>query len=392
MPPERQFVTLSEALTWIAFGVSMDGDQLHEVLSQERFGEHDSQKAIKNAVRLLTEIGSGGKIVLWGKHQSRQHDDEEKLLTRVIEPVLLADYRQFSYLDDELRHGEGFPFGRDADGTVFDQILGAGRKDSFVQVRVNRAQLLHEFPRKEPAPSERERFLCGHTFKRDDPATITPWWSVNQALAWIATRIPSYVEYVGNLEEHEPREHRPYFVQAICESQVAESDEGMAFLECRRASWPTGTLLAHAGRALLEKIQAEAVRPATSEKGKGRPMLWHEFVGVGTRETGSDWLDLDPQPLFSSAEVIGAFPIEDVPSAVPVLAVTSTAGAENECRDWLEKQFAADPKKTLTKTDFRTAALGAFPGRVSQRGFDLRVWPGLAQQHGRDGPGAKRKS
>lgn len=37
LPPEGQFVTLSHALTWIAFGVSMGNDHLHEVLSLDRF-------------------------------------------------------------------------------------------------------------------------------------------------------------------------------------------------------------------------------------------------------------------------------------------------------------------------------------------------------------------
>lgn len=226
MPPEWQFVTLSHALTWIAFGVSMSSDQLHEVLSQDRYGEHDPQEAIRDAVQRLCDLGSGGRIVLWGKHRKGRHDDGKKLLTAAIEPIRLADFRQFSYLDDELRHGEGLLFWHNATETTLDYIFGDGRNDSYHQVTVNRAELLREFPPKELAR----------------------------------------------------------------------------------------------------------------------------------------------------------------------IAVTSTAGAENECRDWLAKEFAADPDKARTKADFRIAALAAFPGRLSERGFDLRVWPALAQQHGRDGPGAKKKS
>lgn len=72
--------------------------------------------------------------------------------------------------------------------------------------------------------------------------------------------------------------------------------------------------------------------------------------------------------------------------------LVSTAGAESECSDWLATEFAADPDRRRSKSDFRNAALARFPGRLSARGFNDRVWPTLAQQHGRSGPGAKRKS
>ena len=70
----------------------------------------------------------------------------------------------------------------------------------------------------------------------------------------------------------------------------------------------------------------------------------------------------------------------------------STVSGEQDCRVWLVKEFAADPEKRRSKKDFREAALAAFPGRLSERGFNLRVWPDLARDHGRDGAGAKRKS
>jgi hypothetical protein len=313
LPPEKSFVALSEAVTWIAFGVSMDRDQLHEVLALDRFGESVPQQAIKDAVTRLAALGGEGKVTMRGKYRERRDHDHKTLLTAPIQPIKLEDYRQFNYLEDELRHGEGLLFWH-SDGTTLDYIFGEGRKDSFLQVTVNRAELLREFPPRESF--EQHHFGCGKTFRRDDPVTIAPWWSVNQALAWVATRIPSYVEYVGRLETDEPHEYRPHFVQAICDSQIAESDEGKAFMECRRATWPTGTCIAHAGRALLEKILRSEVRPMTREGGKGREMRTEEFVGIGTRDTGEDWLELDPPPQFVSAELIRAFPpSEHAPAA-----------------------------------------------------------------------------
>ena len=227
MPPDGQFITLSHALTWIAFGVSMGNDHLHEVLSQDRYGERDPREAVAASLEDLLDSAGDERIALRGKYRGTRDDDAAKLDTAPIEPIKFADYRQFSYLEHELRHGHGMLCWHKDSGQVFEDVFGSGRKDSYLHVTVNRADLLREFPPNALAQSERERFRCGHTFTRNDPATIAPWWSLNQALAWIVTRIPSYVEYIGKLETEEPREHRPYIVQAICESQVAESDEGL---------------------------------------------------------------------------------------------------------------------------------------------------------------------
>ena len=75
----------------------------------------------------------------------------------------------------------------------------------------------------------------------------------------------------------------------------------------------------------------------------------------------------------------------------PAIEQSTTAG-EQDCREWLANEFAADPKKRRSKRDFREAALKVFVGRLSERGFNLRVWPELARKHGRDSAGAKRKS
>lgn len=380
LPPIAPFVSLSEAVSWIAFGVSMGSDDLHAVLAENDYGGHDPQESIRDAVAGLTGLGSGWKIAMRGKYREGHHANEKTLLTAYIEPIRLEDYRQFSYLSDELRHGEGLLFWRNPDGTILDFIIGEGRKDSFLQVTVNRAELLREFPPQEPARLGQSYLRSDQSFNRDDPATIAPWWSVNQTLAWIATRIPSYVEHIGNAETSDSSAYRPYFTQAICESQVAESDEGKVFMADRRANWPTGSFLAHAGRALLENILIGLVRPMARESGKGRRMQPEEFVGIGAKETGGDWLDLKPQPLFSSAEVMRIFPVEALLPMLAATCVTSMAGAENECREWLVEGFLADCEKRQSKKDFRDAALAAFPGRLTVRGFDLRVY---ARRHDR---------
>ncbi|QWC57472.1 hypothetical protein F7D01_10605 [Erythrobacter sp. 3-20A1M] len=311
LPPEGQFVTLSHALSWVAFGVSMDSDQLHEVLTLDQYGEHDPQEGIKAALAQLIERGRAGRIAMEGKYRESHRDDKRTLLTAAIEPIKFADFQQFNYVNEELKHGDGLWQWRQSKIVELRGNRRGGRPDSFIEVGVNRADLLREFRPQKAHVSESDHFRVAHTFNRDDPANIAPWWSINQALAWVARRIPSYVEYIGNLETDEPREYRPYIVQAICESQVAESDEGKAFMETRRAAWPDGTFLAHAGRDFLEKILSGEVRPMARQNGQGRQMRAEEFVGIGARATGGDWLDLDPQPLFASAEVMRVFPASE---------------------------------------------------------------------------------
>jgi hypothetical protein len=125
MPPEGQFVTLSHALTWIAFGVSMSNDHLHEVLSQDRYGERDPQEAIAAALDLLLASAGGERVAIRGKYRANRDDDAAKLHTVLIEAIKFADYRQFSYLEDELRHGRGLLVGTTAADKSFETCSAA---------------------------------------------------------------------------------------------------------------------------------------------------------------------------------------------------------------------------------------------------------------------------
>lgn len=118
-----------------------------------------------------------------------------------------------------------------------------------------------------------------------------------------------------------------------------------------------------------------------------------------------EWMELDVAPrdpirqwpyekiIINSVELLGLFPSDAAdsdPRAISARPV-STAKAEGECRTWLAEQFEADPEKRRSKAHYRNAALAAFAGKLSKRGFDLRVWPDIAREHGRDVSGAKKK-
>lgn len=368
-PPNEPFVTLSEALSWIAFGVSMDSDMMHAVLDLDKYNERVPQDAVKAALAKLVALGSAGKIAMRGKYRASRDEDETALLTEAIDPIKLEDYRQFNYIDDELRHGEGMLFWKMPDGAIFHDSFKSGRRDSYTRVRVSRDHLLREYPPQAAAITDLTIFQPNHAFSRDDAETCMPWWSATQALAWIATRIPSYVEAVGRSETIGPSERTPLIVLVTCESQAAESDEGKAYLEARRHRWPAGTILAHAGRELLDSIRAGTITPSTSEGGKGRSMRWHEFAGVGTSEWAGDWLDLDPKPLFSAAEMMAVFPMPEHPAEQQQvhsgIVVPPAARSLTNLPPWL------NPYELVAWVQYRDIGV---VGKASD-------WNGLAAQH-----------
>jgi len=104
------------------------------------------------------------------------------------------------------------------------------------------------------------------------------------------------------------------------------------------------------------------------------------------------WPDGADAIRFLRSDILDRWPaLSGQRGAVPVSEQSTMAG-ERDCRDWLAREFVVDSEKRRSKKDFREAALAEFSGRLSERGFNLRVWPDLAREYGRDGAGAKKKS
>jgi len=140
------------------------------------------------------------------------------------------------------------------------------------------------------------------------PAEISPWWTALQAIAWVATRSPAYVERVGQLQADRDRE----IAQAICSSMVLVYVARNA-CTCSAKSlesanrWEVCTCFRDAGRLIVEQIRQGYLRPIQMIGGVPRTLAFHEFAGVGQHPSGADWHDLKPAPIFSSAEVIALF-------------------------------------------------------------------------------------
>lgn len=309
LPPETPFVTLSEALTWIAFRFALDRDSLDQAISGNAFDATDPQAALSDAMAKLAVRASGGQVALRGKYVESHLTDEGKVLTAPIDPVRLEDFAQFDIIYDGLRYGTGLT--RNEQGSAIERALQV-RRDAFQAVKVNRSDLLEYFPVPvEPVPvaiSVGELSLPDANFDPSAPAEISPWWTVLQAISWVATRSAAYVERVGQLEAHNDRE----ISQFICSSMVLVYVSRHA-CTCSAKNldstnrWEVCTCFRDAGRLILEQIRQGHLNAIQMIGGVSRTMAFHEFAGVGQRPSGADWHDLKPAPIFSSAEMIAMF-------------------------------------------------------------------------------------
>ena len=150
LPPDAPFVTLSEAVTWIAFGFALDRDSLDRAISGRAFDTNDPQAALSAAMAKLAVRASGGQIAMRGKYLESHSTDESRVLTAPIDPVRFEDFAQFDILYDGLRYGTGLTWSKE--GSALERVF-QDRRDAFRAVKVSRADLMEYFPvPAEPVP------------------------------------------------------------------------------------------------------------------------------------------------------------------------------------------------------------------------------------------------
>ncbi|MEO5493751.1 MAG: hypothetical protein ABIR08_06955 [Sphingomonas sp.] len=153
LPPDKPFVSLSHAISWIALRRSVAGPVLSKLLGlgkmqcHERIDQNDRlDRAIKSAVEKFADLGLGEQIEILGQKYAHVFDDDrdDKIPTERIPAQRFADYRGFDTLDDTL-----FP-------APYRKVELAWRReraehDSPLEnhyrfIMVNRADLMREFP------------------------------------------------------------------------------------------------------------------------------------------------------------------------------------------------------------------------------------------------------
>lgn len=211
-------------------------------------------------------------------------------------------------------------------------------------------------------------------------------WSFPQVLAWIATHEPievariQYSRHFGS-----PMDDDPPGVRAM-----AQSDYGRRIL--------IGWLVL---RTSLDHCTCGSVASAAREAWETCQCVGRAYDALRTFAKGTvhPMPEYQPKPAYGSFTLTwpdGAhelrFPRVDVLEHWPLqVASPATAAGEVECGAWLEQAILADTSRRRKKASFLEEALNTFPGRISSTGFKQRIWPPIAQKHGRNAAGAPRK-
>lgn len=217
-----------------------------------------------------------------------------------------------------------------------------------------------------------------------------PIWSFPKAMAWIATRDYLALARVG------------YF-RRPSDDDEAVATQGVCKHNTAALGWLHSLIsYTHCNCGAFSEFRLEAYKHCTCIS-----IAWEELVRFNGGLSAvtpelvfnlqEGWLSMTwPEGVdgirFLRRDILDRWPARTLERPEVAAVEQSTAAGEKDCCIWLVKQFCADPDKRRSKKDFRGAALAEFQGRLSERGFNLRVWPDLARKHGRDGAGAKRKS
>lgn len=108
--PTDPTVSLSHAVSWLAFGISMDAATLLAALSADAFGSDLAlvDRKMKHATERLVTAGTGG-LPFFGKFVP-VGADYGAALTERIDTARLEDFRQFDVIYDGLRYGTGLRY------------------------------------------------------------------------------------------------------------------------------------------------------------------------------------------------------------------------------------------------------------------------------------------
>lgn len=144
-PPERPFVELTQALTWIAFAVSLSRDEF-SFMESCRFGpfaEGNWPDALRSAMSGFADQASAGNIRVRGRYIANysDHSAASKANTEYLADTQLRDFARFDSLYGGLERGTGLTWDNDP---LDNALFGPG--DGWRDVEVCRAELLNAFP------------------------------------------------------------------------------------------------------------------------------------------------------------------------------------------------------------------------------------------------------
>jgi hypothetical protein len=184
-PSDASRVSLSEAVTWLAYGVALDAERFGRAIHWERLAGGDLQAAqgkLEAAATMLLRAAADGLISMYGRHV--QTIGEKGAKTEPINPLALEDYRKVQIGHDTLHYGTGlFVWYRRLNDSV---VHGSERQDHYANVTVDRESLIRNLG----SPSDSMGAMLAQ-----NPATLPGIGLVmglDEALCWLAYGRPSY--------------------------------------------------------------------------------------------------------------------------------------------------------------------------------------------------------
>jgi len=186
MQNKPTFISLSEALSWIAFGQQDKKEELIKYLAKKNYSE-DCKDKLNNALERLLSKARGALITLEGKEITSKTTVTNNALTIKISSTAFKDFAAFSITDDGLYYGNGLLWlpesikvGKDYK-FKYQQIEQHKHTTHYVDVDVNFSQLTKELqPGRQSLPalsdaelknwwgnlSEEEKYLSEEVHKR----------------------------------------------------------------------------------------------------------------------------------------------------------------------------------------------------------------------------------
>lgn len=143
--PNQEFVTLSEALTWVAFARPLDRIALNSELAGSAFGVGlgAAKERMETALVDIMDAAAAGKVNMTGKSLPSYRSDPDGIKTISIPAIECQNFRQYDLTVDGLRFGDGLAWLPDHSNTW--EYDTPKRPEFFTQVAVRRSSLMHTF-------------------------------------------------------------------------------------------------------------------------------------------------------------------------------------------------------------------------------------------------------
>ncbi|MEO0056851.1 MAG: hypothetical protein RIT17_287 [Pseudomonadota bacterium] len=143
--PNQGYVTLSEALTWVAFARPLDRAALNKELAGPAFGVGIATAKLRlgKALASIMDAAAAGKVDMTGKRLPSHQSDPDGYKTVTIPAIDCQNYRQFDLTIDGLRFGVGLAWLPDQSNSW--DYGTPKRPEFFTQVAVRRSSLMHTF-------------------------------------------------------------------------------------------------------------------------------------------------------------------------------------------------------------------------------------------------------